>query len=143
MGRESKPEEIHEEIEVLDDDEDPTQLEEFDEYYEAGPSGSGANPGEEGLQDDGQADDFLGGCLISTGDGKVQCVPCGKILSHYTSARRHYINTHTNLSESATCHLCMRTYKNSQTMKSHMKRDHGISQKMINEQKKGGNSSFS
>ena len=32
----------------------------------------------------------------------------------------------------------MKTYKNSQTMKAHMKRDHGVSQKMINEQKKGG-----
>ena len=57
VKRESKPEEIHEEIEVLDDDDDgdPGQLEEFEDYYEAGPSGSGANPGEDGgLEDDSQ-----------------------------------------------------------------------------------------
>ena len=58
VKRESKPEEIHEEIEVLDDDVDdgdPGQLEEFEDYYEAGPSGSGANPGEDGgLEDDSQ-----------------------------------------------------------------------------------------
>ena len=53
--REPKPE-IHEEIEVLDDD-DPSQLEveDFDEYYDtagAGPSNSGANDGS--LEDDSQ-----------------------------------------------------------------------------------------
>ena len=89
------------------------------------------------------ADDFLGDYLISLGgDGKVQCAPCGKVLSHYTSARRHYINTHLP-SESATCHLCSRTYKNSQTMKAHMKRDHGVSQRMINDQRKSLNNSLS
>ena len=80
------------------------------------------------------ADEILGDFLISIGDGKVQCAPCGKVLSHYTSARRHYINTHLP-SQSATCHLCLKSYKNTQTMKAHMKRDHGISQKMINNQR--------
>jgi len=54
--REPKPE-IHEEIEVLDDD-DPSQLEveDFEDYYEdPGPSGSGANAGAGGdLEDDSQ-----------------------------------------------------------------------------------------
>ena len=54
--REPKPE-IHEEIEVLDDD-DPSQLEveEYEDYYDdPGPSGSGANAGAGGdLEDDSQ-----------------------------------------------------------------------------------------
>merc|ERR1712110_197508 len=55
--REPKPE-IHEEIEVLDDDDDPSndqlEVEEFEDYYEdPGPSGSGANAGGD-LEDDSQ-----------------------------------------------------------------------------------------
>jgi len=62
--REPKPE-IHEEIEVLDDD-DPSQLEveEYEDYYEdPGPSGSGANAGAGGdLEDDRK---ILGNTLVS------------------------------------------------------------------------------
>ena len=76
------------------------------------------------------ADDFTGDCFIECEGNTIQCVPCGKVLSDYKSAKRHYITTHLP-AKSATCHICSKTYKNDQTVKAHMRGEHGISQKMI------------
>ena len=62
-------------------------------------------------------------------DGKVTCCYCSKTLSTLSAGRRHYVNSH-QPTETATCELCQRTYKNLQTVKAHKKRDHNISQKM-------------
>jgi hypothetical protein len=75
-------------------------------------------------------DTDFGEPLVVLPDGKVTCRICGRTLSNATSGKRHYINSHQpNLA--ATCKVCKKTFKNMQTMKGHMKRDHGISQKMM------------
>jgi len=157
VKRESKPEEIHEEIEVLDDDDDdgdPGQLEEFEDYYEAGPSGSGANPGEDGgLEDDSQGfdeDRFAANYnfQIPTDDleaeegivplteegaensGKMQCLKCFMTFSHLSSAKRHYRNRHLN-SETVTCKFCKRILKNKDSLSEHVRTIHGISKKQL------------
>lgn len=101
---------------------------------------------EEGLDDDSPGallassdieavfGDHLGD-LAPMENGGQKCLICEKTFTQLGSAKRHVIEVH-KPGQQVSCHICHKIFSNSRSGKEHMRVKHGISQKMINLQKK-------
>jgi len=141
--REPKPE-IHEEIEVLDDD-DPSQLEveEYEDYYDdPGPSGSGANAGAGGdLEDDSQGyfeDNSNSGQgaelgLVNLADGTAMCLRCNKSFSSPAQAKIHFKEVHATDKNDRKfpCAICHKSFAVKRYLNNHIRSQHGLTPKLL------------
>ncbi len=68
--------------------------------------------------------------LAPNSNGGVTCLKCGKVLSNVANGRRHYNTVHQfNMPEK--CTICKTVCKNKQALEMHMRRNHGITPKMM------------
>ena len=75
------------------------------------------------------------GDLASLENGGQKCLICAKTFTQLGSAKRHVVEVH-KPGQQVSCHICHKIFSNSRSGKEHMRVKHGISQKMINMQKK-------
>ena len=68
-------------------------------------------------------------------NGGQKCLICAKTFTQLGSAKRHVVEVH-KPGQQVSCHICHKIFSNSRSGKEHMRVKHGISQKMINLQKK-------
>ena len=75
------------------------------------------------------------GDLAPMENGGQKCLICAKTFTQLGSAKRHVVEVH-KPGQQVSCHICHKIFSNSRSGKEHMRVRHGISQKMINLQKK-------
>ena len=75
------------------------------------------------------------GDLAPMENGGQKCLICAKTFTQLGSAKRHVVEVH-KPGQQVSCHICHKIFSNSRSGKEHMRVKHGISQKMINLQKK-------
>ena len=75
------------------------------------------------------------GDLAPMDNGGQKCLICAKTFTQLGSAKRHVVEVH-KPGQQVSCHICHKIFSNSRSGKEHMRVKHGISQKMINLQKK-------
>ena len=75
------------------------------------------------------------GDLAPMENGGQKCLICEKTFTQLGSAKRHVVEVH-KPGQQVSCHICHKIFSNSRSGKEHMRVKHGISQKMINLQKK-------
>merc|ERR1712150_463313 len=71
--------------------------------------------------------------ILRRADGKTQCQICGKEFTLLSSGKRHYKNTHEAISHE--CILCHKTLKNDSAYVLHLKKNHDVTKKQIEEAK--------
>ena len=74
-------------------------------------------------------EDGIGG-LAALPDGRVTCLLCGKTLSNVNNGKRHYKSAH-QPNEPARCRVCKKLCKNKQARDMHLRRDHGLTPKLM------------
>ena len=110
----------------------PMNLDEsLDEDDEEGECPSGAEASED---IEAVFDNHLGD-LAPMENGGQKCLICAKTFTQLGSAKRHVVEVH-KPGQQVSCHICHKIFSNSRSGKEHMRVKHGISQKMINLQKK-------
>ena len=116
----------------------PINLDEpFDEEYnEAGLNE--CSQGAEALVTSADIEAVFGnhlGDLAPMENGGQKCLICAKTFTQLGSAKRHVVEVH-KPGQQVSCHICHKIFSNSRSGKEHMRVKHGISQKMLNLQKK-------
>ena len=95
-------------------------------------------PGAEALVTSADIEAVFGnhlGDLAPMENGGQKCLICAKTFTQLGSAKRHVVEVH-KPGQQVSCHICQKIFSNSRSGKEHMRVKHGISQKMINLQKK-------
>ena len=69
------------------------------------------------------------GSAIRLNGGRGQCLLCGKRFSSYGVATRHVDSVHGGSEGISDCSVCGRQYKNSLSLKEHMRQAHKIYQR--------------
>ena len=73
--------------------------------------------------------------MIRLPDGRGQCLACGKVLSNYNHARRHFTLVHEPKAAGAPrhdCHVCGWSTGQEIYLKDHLRKMHNIYQSMVN-----------
>jgi len=87
----------------------------------------------EGATGSDQSKDFVAEEYIQKmGEGIANCVCtlCGKDFIQKSDAKRHIIAKHSGIQQQVACSICCKTFKNQQTVKSHMRQTHGYYSKL-------------
>jgi uncharacterized Zn-finger protein len=67
--------------------------------------------------------------VVKLRGGSSQCLDCGKILSSYGVARRHYKTSHLTSTIRSTCQICQKEFKNHDNLNDHLRKNHKVYQK--------------
>ena len=70
--------------------------------------------------------------LVQLDDGRVMCLKCNRVFSNRNNGKRHFATAH-QVNQPAKCPLCSKISKNRRARHEHMKKIHGMSEKMMKE----------
>ena len=69
--------------------------------------------------------------VVQMDDGQGRCLVCSKSFCNIYKAKRHYKEVHCSTGVPVSCKLCSSQFSAQRYVDEHMKRNHGISKKML------------